>query len=64
MYHDWLTSYLKNRSQFVHYNDYNSERKTDYSLGSARLILGPLLLIIYIHEFSRASPYVITHEPI
>ena len=25
--HDWLSSYLKNRSQFVHYNDYNSEKK-------------------------------------
>ena len=25
--HDWLSSYLNNRSQFVHYNDYNSEKK-------------------------------------
>ena len=25
--YDWLTSYLNNRSQFVHYNDYNLEKK-------------------------------------
>ena len=26
--HDWFSSYLNNRSQFVHYNDYNSEKNT------------------------------------
>ena len=53
--HDWLSSYLNNRSQFVHYNDYNSETKQitrGFPQGS---ILGPLLFIIYIHDFSRAS---------
>ena len=25
--HDWLHSYLNNKRQFVHYNDYNSDMK-------------------------------------
>ena len=26
--HDWFSSYLNSRSQFVQYNDYNSEKNT------------------------------------
>ena len=49
--HDWFSNYLNNRSQFVQYNDYNSEKK-HITHGS---ILGPLLFIIYINDFSRSS---------
>ena len=50
---NWLSSYLNNRSQFVHYNDYNSEKKPDYSWGSSRVDSGTS--VIYINVFSRAS---------
>ena len=38
--HDWFSSYLNNRTQFVHYNYYNSEKKTHYSWCSPRLDYG------------------------
>ena len=53
--HDWFSSYLNNWSQFVHYNDYNSERKHITHGIPQGSILGPLLFIIYIHDFSRGA---------
>ena len=52
---NWLKSYLDNRKQYVHYNGYDSDKKTmiqGLPLGS---ILGPLLFILYINYFSRSS---------
>ena len=46
--HAWLYSQLNNRSQYVHFNDYKSDRKQES-------ISWPLLFIIYINDFSRAS---------
>ena len=44
--HDWFASYFNNRSKFVHYNDYNSERKHITHGVPQGAILGTLLFII------------------
>ena len=53
--HDWLSSYLNNRSQFVHYKDYNSEKKHITHGVSQGSIQGDMLFIININNFSSCS---------
>ena len=53
--HLWFQSYLQNRTQYVEYWDVSSET-LDITHGIPQgSILGPLLFIIYVNDFSRAS---------
>ena len=53
--HSWFGSYLSNRKQYVEYSNFKSDTKTITHGVSQRSILGPLLFIIYMNDFSRSS---------
>ena len=52
---NWFTSYLSYRSQYVEYNSKHSEIKHIHRGVPQGSILGPLLFILYVNEFSRSS---------
>ena len=52
---NWFKSYLTNRTQYVQYGNSKSETKTITHGVPQGSILGPLLFILYVNDFSRAS---------
>ena len=53
--HRWFESYLSNRKQSVEYNNFKSDTKTITHGVPQGSIIGPLLFIIYMNDFSRSS---------
>ena len=60
---NWFKNYLSNRTQFIEYNNNGDKTELlDIKCGVPQgSILGPLLFLIYVNDFSQASTIL---EPI
>ena len=58
---DWFVSYLGNRQQFVTLDNIVSNRQTIFSGVLQGPVLGPLLFLLYINDFSRCSDLLDFH---
>ena len=55
--HDWFVSYLSNRQQSVIYNGFESEPKVMRCGVPQGSILGPMLFLLYINDFTNVSSF-------
>ena len=53
--HNWLTDYMNNRKQYVHYDGFTSSAGNILCGIPQGSILGPLLFILYINDKSKVS---------